>query len=154
MAILKMWKNAIFGVSKDTMRIENLRTQLEDLGDVPQNAYGSFAYLIRFFNIVSSFEDEGKVTLRDFKISKKLNFAIFRCGRDEFGMNRTSKGEEVTINNVWLGDVCGLFTHPAAWWIKQDDKTALDQISRQKVIPFVSENRRALLELCNKALNC
>lgn len=153
MDILEMWKAVIGNDNKEVRRIDNLRTQLEELGEVPKNDYAAFAYLIRFFNIVSFFEDEGMVMLRDAKLSREFNFVILRCGRNLYGMNRTLKGEEINFDNVWLGDVCGLFTHPAAWWIKQEDKTALVQLASYKVIPFVSENREALLNLCNRALN-
>ncbi len=48
--------------------------------------------------------------------------------------NRTIKGEEVTAEKVWLGDVLGLWTKPATYWLSK--KSELEKSLR----PYVSKN--------------
>lgn len=39
-----------------------------------------------------------------------------QAGRDSCGMNRTEPGQTVTEDNVFLGDIYGLFTNPVSFW--------------------------------------
>jgi len=47
-----------------------------------------------------------------------LQIRFRNAGRDEYGMNRTKKGEVVTTNKVFLGNIYGLFTLPISDWDK------------------------------------
>lgn len=48
-----------------------------------------------------------------------LQSHIACAGRTKFGWNRTEIGEVVTPENIFLGDVFGLFTHPVSFWKKR-----------------------------------
>ncbi len=45
-------------------------------------------------------------------------FAHLRnAGRHRYGLNRTEKSEAVVAEKIFLGDICGLFTHPIPFWV-------------------------------------
>lgn len=56
---------------------------------------------------------------------------IYNAGRSEFGINRTAKGEEVTTEKVFLGNVFGIWTKPAVYWL--DNKPELEKELRPDV---------------------
>lgn len=74
------------------------------------------------------------------KYNKKLEALINlqahfeNAGRDPNGINRTSKGEEVTADKVFLGNIFGLTTKPASYWLA--NKAKLEKSLR----PDASEN--------------
>lgn len=44
-----------------------------------------------------------------------LRIHLTRAGRDSYGMNRTKRGQRVTANDVYLGNVSGYITKTAAY---------------------------------------
>jgi hypothetical protein len=44
------------------------------------------------------------------------------AGRDLYGMNRTKKGEIVTNENVFLGDVFGIWTMSTKYWLENQKR--------------------------------
>lgn len=91
--------------------------------------------IVRFFERTSPWHDRGlRDVIEDFT---RVNYGQWNeviaaldaleelfmySGRSEYGWNRTKPGERVTENNVFLGDVHGLFTHPVRYWIKKKDE--------------------------------
>ncbi len=51
-----------------------------------------------------------------------LDLHFHRAGRSEFGWNRTKYSERVTDNNVFLGNIFGLWTFPVSEWRKYKDE--------------------------------
>ena len=151
MAILRTLKNAILGARYDLRRVDSLRSNLEALGDIPSEPKASLEYLVRFCNTVSVFQDDGNVYLNDKKLSFRLNCAIRKAGRNPFGINKSKKGEEVTLDDIWIGNVGGQFVHKASWWIQSND-TYLEELANQAVIPFLYSNRTEILKLCKDIL--
>lgn len=95
--------------------------------------------ITEFFNVVSPIQDSDPVaaTLKAFKAANwlgKYNSVIERlegiqahirkAGREQYGWNRTGKGEMVTDERVFLGNIYGLFTKTVAFWktTKNDEK--------------------------------
>lgn len=96
--------------------------------------------LVQFFQAVSKWHDRGMEdvisTLSLFHgwryaagtgyekllpIVHLLNNHFWKAGRDLYGWNRTKPGEEVTPDNVFLGNVYGLFTKPVSFWFAAKD---------------------------------
>jgi hypothetical protein len=76
---------------------------------------------------------------------KKQQFFIeevCKGGRSEFGRNRTKKGEKVTADNVYFGDIYGLYTLPVRKWAETTDKDAQETIANQ-IIRFVTSYKNS-----------
>lgn len=87
--------------------------------------------LVEFFNAVSRWHDR---TLKsEIEALKSFNYGqlnhvietlenldgrFSQSGRHPHGCNRTKKDQIVTKDNVYLGDIYGLFTHPISYWEK------------------------------------
>ncbi|MBP8599759.1 hypothetical protein KBI31_00775 [Patescibacteria group bacterium] len=106
---------------------------VERLKRVEAEAY-SIEAIVEFFQIISPIQDSGRVSVLAETIEKnqkkvpqtvadairRLEKSVQRCGRNPYGMNRTEKGVEVNYDNVWLGDVYGLWTFPASYWLAHE----------------------------------
>jgi hypothetical protein len=73
-------------------------------------------------------------------------------GRDEYGMNRTKAGQEISIDDVYLGNVSGRFTRTARDWrnaFSKDTPTAQEdqQIIESQAAGFVSSHVGAMHRL-------
>lgn len=102
--------------------------------------------IIRLFQIISPLQDAGGFSKLVGKLSGKKKYSsqleaavilqkhIENAGRNLYGMNRTHEGEEVTASNVFLGNVFGLWTKTADYWLR--NKSKLEQTFR----PDVSKN--------------
>lgn len=140
-------------------RLINLKKHIEELGVCPPNK-AAFYFLVDFFNVVSEFQDAGKLIW--VPNAERFNALIENVGRDEFGMNRTKMGEEVTLDNVYLGNIFGLFTLTAREWVyceskyegfserylKEDfpDPNDWEVIVKYQVMPFVNNSMKAILD--------
>jgi len=111
--------------------LNQLRGALENavLGGDPLNR------IVEFFDAVSKWHDRG---LNDvIEVFEEVNYGQYdgvlenlrtlqlhfvRAGRNECGWNRTKYGETVTSDKVFLGDICGLFTHPVSFWATRKDE--------------------------------
>ena len=97
--------------------------------------------IVRFFNEVSKWHDRKAEVQSIVGALKETNYGQYdemlnklqdlqiefeQAGRQEYGWNRTKVGETVTPDNVFLGDIFGLWTKTAAFWktTKDDPKDA------------------------------
>lgn len=106
-------------IEEEMVRICNLKTELLRLGGCPEETVEIFAYAIKFFNITSKFQDEGNVKYLGLKETQKLfNSVLATVGRSysKFGMNRTQKGQKVTLDNLYCGEIYGLEYNTARFW--------------------------------------
>lgn len=93
--------------------------------------------IVPFFDQVSRWHDrssEIRDLIKDFKKGnwgqytpliealELLQNHFVNAGRDKSGWNRTQKGETVTEDRVFLGNIYGLFTHPVSFWKQRKDK--------------------------------
>ncbi len=91
---------------------------------------------VRLFEIISPLQDKGGFSQAISKLQEKnygqldkiisalevLQKHFGNAGRSEFGMNRTKVGEEVTSSKIFLGDVFGLFTKSAFFWLEKENE--------------------------------
>ena len=113
-----------------------MKKDLYDLGTVPAYGHGDvYAYGVKFFNIVAEFQDKYQVNEDIFKDSpedaQELAKMIHAAGRDTYGMARAPIGAKVTLDSLYLGNIDGLNTYPASYWIKQQDKNVQMKIQNQ-----------------------
>lgn len=147
-----------------------LRLSLENL---PNNE--PIDNLVHLFNIVSPWHDRSlndlkeKFSLKSNAKSQKtlaligeLSLHMKNAGRCEFGINRTKSGEQVTLDDVYLGDIYGLWTKTARFWLEKknnkkggwgfpnmENLNAYDVISN-KASNFINSHRGRMIELINE----
>jgi hypothetical protein len=110
------------------LQLNKLEKDIVEIGKIANKVEA----IIRLFQVVSIFQDAGGfkneiAELEKTTGNKKINLQALcglqkhleNAGRDLYGINRTQKGEEVTADKVYLGNVFGLFTHPASYWLAQ-----------------------------------
>jgi len=132
--------------------IENIQPKIQSLEEEMKKIDGmdnKVEAIVRLFQVISPIQDAGGFSQEIFDLKKhnrngKLNVQIealgvlqahfHNAGRSEYGINRTAKGEEVTTEKVFLGNVFGLWTKTAAYWLSE--KSKLEQTFR----PDVSKN--------------
>lgn len=91
--------------------------------------------IVELFRVISPLHDENPFASTILKLQKKgkkyakelealttLQKHFINAGRSEYGLNRTQKGEEVTADKVFLGNVFGLFTKTASYWLANKEK--------------------------------
>ncbi len=113
------------------LELFKLRRNLATLGRAPQHPLAEPLYeLVHLLDVVSRWHDRGlQAEIAPFsavnygqwdeviRILCQLEEHFRRAGRDPYGMNRTDKGERVTAEKVFLGNVHGLFTHSVPFWV-------------------------------------
>lgn len=99
--------------------------------------------IIKLFQVISTFQDAGgfrklvdklngnKKYFPQLEAAMILQDHIKNAGRCPYGMNRTHEGEEVTAENVFLGDIAGLWTKTASFWLARERDGAWGCISCQ-----------------------
>lgn len=132
-------------IAKIQPQLQKLEAEIKKIDDMDNKVEA----IIRLFQVISQIQDAGGFSQEIINLKKrnrngKLNTQIkvlevlqlhfHNAGRNVHGINRTAKGEEVTAEKVFLGNVFGLWTATAAYWLSQ--KTQLEKILR----PDVSEN--------------
>lgn len=93
--------------------------------------------IVRLFQVISPIQDAGgfsgtlqQIKSKDYgQISpivvealKALQKHFESAGRCQFGINRTKIGQPVTADDVWLGNVFGLWTKTAAYWLSREEE--------------------------------
>ncbi len=112
--------------------LENLKKELEEI----QKMQNKVQAIIRLFQTISPLQDAGGVSQTCSKLQEKnygqldkaihalevLQKHLHNAGRNKYGMNRTIQKEEVTAAKVFLGDVFGIWTYPASYWLENQEK--------------------------------
>jgi len=92
---------------------------------------------------------------------RTLQAHFINAGRDEYGWNRTSKGQTVTEDDVFLGNIYGLWTFPVSHWkkAKNDRKggwgfSGMENLSVYDVISqqaknFITSHARPMIQAIN-----
>ena len=116
-------KNIALNSPTELKRLKKLFNDLIKLGNFPANdAKGVIRYSVKFFDIISSFQDAGYVKYLPDDLAEyvdTINEVIENCGRfpGQPRWNPTSVGEKVTIDNMILGGVFNLPIKPARYWL-------------------------------------
>lgn len=116
-------KNIALNSPNEFKRLKNLFNDLVKLGNFPANdASGVIRYSVKFFDIISFFQDNGYVQYLPDDLAEyvnTINEVIENCGRfpGQPRWNPTNTGEKVTIDNMILGGVFSLPIKPARYWL-------------------------------------
>ena len=116
-------KNIALNSPNEFKRLKNLFNDLVKLGNFPANdARGVIRYSVKFFDIISFFQDDGYVQYLPDDLAEyvdTINEVIKNCGRfpGQPRWNPTNTGEKVTIDNMILGGVFSLPIKPARYWL-------------------------------------
>ena len=134
--------------------LQKLKKDLQALGPIPSGKE-VYNYGVKFFNIIASFQDNYAVEAEMFKDTNEetriLVKHINNAGRDLYGIVRAKRGEPVTLHNLYLGNIYGLVTYPAAFWQDQPEKD-IQQIIQGQLSGFIKSHREPMIELITKVL--
>lgn len=140
---------------KELDRLEKLKADLEKLGPIPLESDKMYPYAIKYFNIFTKFQDAGPIIADDFKKSSReianVLAHIKNSGRDPYGWVRAKPGETVTMDNLYLGNVDGLWTYPAASFRASKDPDVQKIIHKQLYV-FIKSHLEPLKKDLDKIL--
>ena len=151
-------------------RLIQLKDVITEFKEMPLDKNDGFEYVVMFFNVISRFEDKGKVEFA--RNADEINCLINQMGRQGYGWNRTTKGEMVTYDNFYVGDRYGLFTKTLRYWMQSNSiykdffkrwhpevaqKVTSNPFDWQVVLfyiiePFIIEKKKALLNALDKGI--
>lgn len=135
--------------------LKKMRKELSAMGPVPRGK-DIYDYAVNFFNIITSFQD--RFALNKDMFPKTLKSAdvlakhINNAGRQEYGWVRAKRGEPVTLHNLYLGDVYGIWTNTAAAF-KESKDSDVQQIIYNQLYSFISSHREPMLKLLSDILD-
>jgi hypothetical protein len=123
---------AVNNLKKIENDLSNLKKEMEEISKMENKVKA----IIRLFQVISPLQDNGGFSQTIFKLQGKnygqldqiisalevLQKHFKNAGRDRFGINRTQTGEEVTAAKVFLGDVFGIWTKPATFWLENQKR--------------------------------
>lgn len=117
---------------KPERKLTALKPELQQLRQALERASESrdpLTEIVHFFDTVSRWHDRG---IDDLIVAfEEMNYSQYdemleklrtlqkhfeNAGRSEYGWNRTKRGEMVTADKVFLGNIYGLFTLPITRW--------------------------------------
>ncbi|MBU3969002.1 hypothetical protein KJ991_02185 [Patescibacteria group bacterium] len=119
-------------LKKIVPQLEKLQKQIKNVASMP-NSVGA---IVRLFQIISPLQDVGGFSQTMFILQAKnhgqldkiigalnaLQKHFENAGRCEYGMNRTQKGQPITPDDVWLGNVYGIWTNTAQYWLERQEE--------------------------------
>lgn len=136
MRAIKVLKATFSPVVNDLKKIESDLNSLEKKMQEISGMNNKVEAIIHLFRVISPIQDKGGfsktiLTLKrknygqlDQKISalETLQRHIKNAGREPYGLNRTKHGEEITSAKIFLGDVFGIWTKPASFWLENQKR--------------------------------
>lgn len=93
-----------------------------------------YDYALSFFNIIARFQDSDIMKnelLADNKSFEILKKHISNAGRNSYGWVRSERGQPVTADNVFLGDVYGIWTKPMRTFKEMPDDEWLQWVIQE-----------------------
>lgn len=129
-------RSIFYPASRDIKKIRKDLSSLEKEMNEISGWSNQVKAIVRLFQVISPIQDKGGFAELITNLKRKnygqmdgvisaleiLQIHFRKAGREEFGMNRTKKGEEVTAGKVYLGDVFGIWTFSAEHFLsKQKD---------------------------------
>lgn len=134
--------------------LASMQQSLRSLGSIP-NDIRIYDYAVHFFNIIAQFQDKHpdiSILKNDKNKESIASLAkhISNAGREPYGWVRAKKNQPVTLDNLYLGNVAGLWTMPAAKFKSiPDDKYVQDNIQAQ-LRGFIKSHREPMMDLIGK----
>ena len=123
--------------SNERKIIKSIRPRIDDLEakikavKVKNEKRESVEALIELFKVISPIQDAGGFNkeieyLEKYGKNQKVLVALValrthfhKAGRDRYGMNRTEVDEEVTSEKIFLGNIFGLWTRRASYFLAE-----------------------------------
>lgn len=137
----------LFSSSNPLEKVQPELSKLEKAIIEVANTSNKVEAIVKLFQVISPLHDENPFTDITLKLGKKkekyakqlealaiLQLHFTRAGRSPYGINRTEKGETVTSEKIYLGNVFGLWTKTASYWL--NERPNLEKAFR----PDVSKN--------------
>lgn len=155
----KAWRNPPEAKLR-ALRSDLKRLESDVLRALKKSESDPFGALIDFFNATSPWHDNNRLSavisafaeVNDGQydvIAKELfalSLQITRTGRHPDGWNRSKPGEVVTAENVWLGNIHGLWTYTVSDWQKRSRDETLDSSPRSpKVYDLIANQARGFV---------
>lgn len=116
--ILNSIKERLITIEKSLKEIDSMQNKVEAI--------------VKLFQVISPLQDEnlfagdlqklqklGKKFQPEIESISTIRTHLERAGRNIYGMNRTKIGEQVTSDKVYLGDVFGLWTNTASFFLQK-----------------------------------
>lgn len=140
----------MFKKAQDKVRtmdvLQTMRDQLVKLGEPPRGT-AVYDYAVRFFNIIVDFQDNfvlGDKFPKSQDAEKALATHIRNAGRNQYGWVRAEDGERVTLNNLYLGNISGIWTSTAAKF-KASTDADVQKIIQSQVSSFIKSHRESMI---------
>jgi len=138
-------------IKKSVAQIDDLQRELEKINYMPNKVEA----IVRLFQVISPIQDTGGFASLISKLQKKnygqldqviealetLQKHFTNAGRSIYGFNRTKEGEAVTAEKVYLGNVHGVWTKPASYWLEKQEefkKDIREDLSRDPEKPITT----------------
>lgn len=127
----------VFSFKKDLKEVKRIVKEIEDAVKPFIGIHNGIETITKFFNAIAPIYDRDPLEPFVFKFKQINNKTVqdtariievirdhyLNAGRDEYGLNRTKKGQTVYDDYIFLGDICGLSTQPVSYWKTcKDDK--------------------------------
>lgn len=134
---VRRWLDPKTAIKDLQPKLDELEEKLEEIDAMDNKVEG----IVKLFQVISPIQDAGGYRQEIEKLQKRnrkgrfdkeiealqiLQRHFHNAGRSEYGLNRTTIGEEVTAEKVFLGNVFGLFTKSAAYWLSEKPKLEQD----------------------------
>jgi len=117
-------------LKKEKKQFELLKTEMLEIRNTLNS--GPIHSAVKLFQVISLIQDAGGFSKLITKLQKKnygqldkvinalqvLQKHIQNAGRSEYGINRTKTGETVDFSNVWFGNIDGIWTKSALYWLE------------------------------------
>ncbi|MEO5635146.1 MAG: hypothetical protein ABIS26_00320 [Candidatus Paceibacterota bacterium] len=120
-------QTAVAALGAIIAELPSLRRELLEIAELAKS--NALTAIVRFFNTTSIWQDRDLATIvRELKdVGDQKNaaaveslgklFEQFRMtGRAQYGWNRTEKGQLVTEDDVYLGNIWGIWTFNVSYW--------------------------------------
>ena len=132
----------------------DMQKKLQKLGPIP-NGKDIYDYAIKFFNIIVEFQDKYAVDIETFskttEDAEALAKHIKNSGRDEYGWVRAPRGESVTLHNLYLGNIYGIWTNTAACF-KESKDSDVQKIIQMQLRGFIQSHREPMIKYISSVL--
>lgn len=127
----------VFSFKRDLKEVKRIVKEIEDAVKPFIGIHNGIETITKFFNAIAPIYDRDPLEPFVFKFKQINNKTVqdtariievirdhyLNAGRDEYGLNRTKKGQTVYDDYIFLGDIYGLFTKPVSFWKTcKDDK--------------------------------
>ncbi|MFA5838736.1 MAG: hypothetical protein WC849_02260 [Candidatus Paceibacterota bacterium] len=119
-------------IEKIALQLQALGEQVKFVASMPNKVEA----IVKLFQVVSPIQDSGGFS-QTLSVLRAKNYGqlnevletleilqkhLHNAGRCQYGMNRTKSGEQVTAADVFLGDVFGIWTKSASYWLSKQEE--------------------------------